>query len=116
MRTSVLCCGVLMGKQQKGRARPSRLDSQPQQNQNVDRHFNGDGNGNGDGDGAVDGLGIGNYNPNGSGSSVRRGAGSWLFARTFLKYPNMVGWMLPSSSWVVDRVLAEVNWSQARVI
>src|SRR5205807_1039907 len=77
---------------------------------------NAHGNGNGDRNGAVNGLGIGNYNPNGSGSSVRRGAGLWLFARTFLKYPNMVGWMLPSSSWVVDRVLAEVNWSQARVI
>jgi phospholipid N-methyltransferase len=28
----------------------------------------------------------------------------------------MVGWMLPSSSWVVDRVLGEVNWGQAGVI
>jgi phospholipid N-methyltransferase len=51
-----------------------------------------------------------------NGKSARRPSGLLLFARTFLKYPNMVGWMLPSSPWVVDRVLGEVNWSQAKVI
>ncbi len=39
-----------------------------------------------------------------------------LFARNFLKYPNMVGWMLPSSSFVVDEVLKQVDWEKARVI
>lgn len=91
-----------MGKQQKGRARLARLDSHNQQNQ--DGNVNGNGNGNGHGNGTPNGRGL------------RRGAGLWLFARTFLKYPNMVGWMLPSSSWVVDRVLGEVNWRQAQVI
>jgi len=39
-----------------------------------------------------------------------------LFARNFLKYPNMVGWMLPSSPFVVDSVLKQVDWNAARVI
>lgn len=51
-----------------------------------------------------------------NGKSGRRQSGLFLFARTFLKYPNMVGWILPSSSWVVDRVLGEIDWGQAKVI
>jgi len=39
-----------------------------------------------------------------------------LFARNFLKHPNMVGWMLPSSSFLVDEVLKQVDWASARVI
>ena len=39
-----------------------------------------------------------------------------LFARNFIKYPNMVGWMLPSSPFVVDSVLKQVDWQNARVI
>ena len=39
-----------------------------------------------------------------------------LFARNFFKYPNLVGWMLPSSSFVVDRVLKQIDWNRARVI
>jgi phospholipid N-methyltransferase len=39
-----------------------------------------------------------------------------LFARNFLKYPNMVGWMLPSSPFVVDSVLKQIDWDAARVI
>jgi len=39
-----------------------------------------------------------------------------LFARNFLKYPNRIGWMLPSSSFVVDSVLKQVNWEKAKVI
>src|SRR2546421_6224315 len=40
----------------------------------------------------------------------------FLFARNFLKHPNMVGWMLPSSPFVVDKVLRQVDWEKARVI
>src|SRR5882762_10164053 len=40
----------------------------------------------------------------------------FLFARNFVKYPNMVGWMLPSSPFVVDAVLKQVDWDKARVI
>src|SRR5437660_6680606 len=39
-----------------------------------------------------------------------------LFARNFLKYPSLVGWMLPSSPFVVSQVLRQVDWQQARVI
>jgi phospholipid N-methyltransferase len=40
----------------------------------------------------------------------------FLFARNFIKHPNMVGWMLPSSPFVVDGVLKQVDWDKARVI
>jgi phospholipid N-methyltransferase len=40
----------------------------------------------------------------------------FLFARIFLRYPNMVGWMLPSSPFVVKEVLKQVDWEKARVI
>jgi phospholipid N-methyltransferase len=40
----------------------------------------------------------------------------FLFARNFLKHPNLVGWMLPSSPFVVDKVLRQVDWANARVI
>src|SRR2546430_2603282 len=39
-----------------------------------------------------------------------------LFARNFLKYPSLVGWMLPSSSFVVAQVLRQVDWKRARVL
>jgi phospholipid N-methyltransferase len=40
----------------------------------------------------------------------------FLFALNFVKHPNMVGWMLPSSPFVVDDVLKQVDWDNARVI
>src|SRR5438105_1080998 len=40
----------------------------------------------------------------------------FLFARNWVKHPNMVGWMLPSSPFVVDEVLKKVDWANARVI
>jgi phospholipid N-methyltransferase len=43
-------------------------------------------------------------------------AQTWLFARTFLKHPNMLGWFLPSSRFLVERVLRHVDWVRARVI
>ena len=39
-----------------------------------------------------------------------------LFAKGFLQHPNMVGWVLPSSPFLVDEVLKEVDWERARVI
>src|SRR2546425_1601054 len=39
-----------------------------------------------------------------------------LFARNFLKHPNMVGWMLPSSPFLVEEVLKQVDWQNARTI
>jgi phospholipid N-methyltransferase len=55
---------------------------------------------------------------NDSNSHPRPGPASqlFLFARNFLKHPNMVGWMLPTSPFVVDEVLKQVDWDAARVI
>ncbi len=39
-----------------------------------------------------------------------------LFALSFLRHPNMVGWMLPSSRFLVNQVLRQIDWDQARVI
>jgi len=43
-------------------------------------------------------------------------AQTWLFARNFLKHPNMLGWFLPSSRFLVERVLRQVDWVRARII
>src|SRR5215831_18155099 len=56
------------------------------------------------------------YDPLVFGSSRRRPSQLLLFARNFLKHPNMVGWMLPSSPFVVDSVLKQIDWRIARVI
>src|SRR5262245_8420533 len=40
----------------------------------------------------------------------------FLFALNFLKHPNMVGWVLPSSPFLVDEVLKRVDWERAKVI
>jgi phospholipid N-methyltransferase len=40
----------------------------------------------------------------------------YIFARNFLKYPAMVGWLIPSSRFLVNEVLKQVNWANARVI
>lgn len=39
-----------------------------------------------------------------------------LFLRNFIKYPNMVGWVLPSSRFLVNEVLRQVDWPRAKVI
>lgn len=39
-----------------------------------------------------------------------------LFARNFVKHPKMLGSVIPSSRFLVHRLLAEVDWSRARVI
>ena len=39
-----------------------------------------------------------------------------LFFRGFLRHPNMVGWLLPSSRFVIDGVLKGVDWREARLI
>jgi len=40
----------------------------------------------------------------------------FMFAKNFVKHPNMIGWMLPSSPFVVDEVLKQIDWDRARVI
>ena len=39
-----------------------------------------------------------------------------LFAGNFLRHPNMLGSVIPSSRFLVDQVLEPVDWSRARVI
>lgn len=39
-----------------------------------------------------------------------------LFASTFLRNPNMLGSVVPSSRFLVNKVLAPIDWTRARVI
>jgi phospholipid N-methyltransferase len=38
-----------------------------------------------------------------------------LFGRNFIKHPKMLGSLIPSSRFLVNKVLNEVDWSRARV-
>jgi phospholipid N-methyltransferase len=38
-----------------------------------------------------------------------------LFGRNFIKHPKMLGSLIPSSRFLVNHLLAEVDWAQARV-
>lgn len=40
----------------------------------------------------------------------------WLFANNFIKYPAMLGSIVPSSPFLVNDVLAQVDWTKARVV
>src|ERR1051325_3070622 len=40
----------------------------------------------------------------------------FMFAKNVAKHPNMIGWMLPSSPFVVDEVLKQIDWQTARGI
>ena len=39
-----------------------------------------------------------------------------LFARNFFKHPRMLGSVIPSSRFLVDQVLGQIDWKRARVI
>jgi phospholipid N-methyltransferase len=39
-----------------------------------------------------------------------------LFGRNFLKHPRMLGSVIPSSRFLIQQVLAPVNWQKARVL
>jgi phospholipid N-methyltransferase len=39
-----------------------------------------------------------------------------LFGRNFLKHPRMLGSVIPSSRFLVNRLLAQIDWTRARVI
>lgn len=47
------------------------------------------------------------------GSKVSR---NFLFVRNFFKYPLKVGWVLPSSPFLVNEVLKQVDWDRAKTI
>ncbi|MEO8089077.1 MAG: rRNA adenine N-6-methyltransferase family protein [Gemmatimonadales bacterium] len=44
-----------------------------------------------------------------------RSAQILLFSRNFIKHPKMLGSLIPSSRFLVNKVLSEVDWSRARV-
>jgi phospholipid N-methyltransferase len=48
--------------------------------------------------------------------SPSRAAQMVLFARNFLKYPAMLGSVIPSSRFLIEQVLEPVDWNRARVI
>jgi phospholipid N-methyltransferase len=39
-----------------------------------------------------------------------------IFARNFFKNPKMLGSVIPSSRYLVDQLLRDINWAEARVI
>jgi len=39
-----------------------------------------------------------------------------LFARNFLRYPSMLGSVIPSSPFLVNDLMAQVDWNRARLI
>jgi len=46
----------------------------------------------------------------------RAGNSSWVFARNFFAHPRLLGSAIPSSSFLINRVLRRVDWESARVI
>ncbi len=44
-----------------------------------------------------------------------RSAQILLFSRNFIKHPKMLGSLIPSSRFLVNKVLSEVDWGRARV-
>jgi phosphatidylethanolamine/phosphatidyl-N-methylethanolamine N-methyltransferase len=51
-----------------------------------------------------------------SGTAADRWRHFVLFARNFIRSPLSVGTFLPSSSYVVDRVIEQIDWHRARTI
>jgi phospholipid N-methyltransferase len=39
-----------------------------------------------------------------------------LFLRNYIRYPAMVGWLMPSSRFLVGDIIKRIDWSQAKVI
>lgn len=45
-----------------------------------------------------------------------RGEETLLFAKNFLQHPKMLGSLIPSSRFLIGRLLAKVDWTRARTI
>jgi len=45
-----------------------------------------------------------------------RSSQALLFAQNFLKHPKMIGSFIPSSRYLVDRLLGEIEWNSSSVI
>jgi phospholipid N-methyltransferase len=49
-------------------------------------------------------------------SKPSRGEETLLFAKNFLQHPKMPGSLIPSSRFLIDRLLGQVDWKRARTI
>jgi phospholipid N-methyltransferase len=49
-------------------------------------------------------------------SKTLRGEETLLFAKNFLQHPKMLGSLIPSSRFLVDRLLNKVDWKRARTV
>lgn len=49
-------------------------------------------------------------------SKPSRGEETLLFAKNFLQHPKMLGSLIPSSRFLVDRLLSRIDWRRARTI
>ena len=59
-----------------------------------------------------------NRNGNGAGSHSRPSKieERLLFAKNFLQHPGMLGSLIPSSRFLVERLLGKIDWAQARTV
>ena len=48
--------------------------------------------------------------------SVKQSSSMFLFARNFFKYPSMLGSVLPSSPFLVNHLMNQIDWDRARVL
>jgi phospholipid N-methyltransferase len=48
--------------------------------------------------------------------AIHRAVYDLTFARNFFRNPRMLGSVIPSSRWLVDQLLRDVDWQRARVI
>jgi len=48
--------------------------------------------------------------------SAKRSSSVVLFARNFFKYPSMLGSVVPSSPFLVNDLMAEIDWDRARIL
>ena len=49
-------------------------------------------------------------------SKQSRSEETLLFAKNFLQHPRMLGSLIPSSRFLIDRLLSKVDWKRARTI
>src|SRR5215813_5749265 len=55
-------------------------------------------------------------NGNGNSRKASRGEETLLFAKNFLQHPKMLGSLIPSSRFLIGRLLDKVDWSRAGTI
>src|SRR5579859_2710928 len=49
-------------------------------------------------------------------SAASRREETLLFAKNFLQHPKMLGSLIPSSRFLVERLLGKIDWQRARTI